>query len=166
MESVDLKPFIFNTTFIIAEPPSKILVYHEPKNWKVYKHPASMKKSNIYYIRMDRAREVSDYLVKSNISVIKYEPFEILGNKVKSSKIKQFITNGDVSSAKMLLGRAFSLDGKIIKGNKKGREIGYPTANLDLHDIQQIIPKVGVYSVNFLRYIHKQHTLLACIHLR
>ena len=70
MESVDLKPFIFNTTFIIAEPPSKILVYHEPKNWKVYKHPASMKISNIYYKRMDRAREVSEYLAKSKLKIL------------------------------------------------------------------------------------------------
>ena len=75
MESVDLKPFIFNTTFIIAEPPPKILVYHEPKNWKVYKHPASMKISNIYYKRMDRAREVSEYLAKSKLKILVVNPY-------------------------------------------------------------------------------------------
>ena len=50
----------------------------------------------------------------------------------------------------MCLGRDFSLYGTIIKGKSRGRILGFPTANLELLDEEQIIPKVGLYYVNFV----------------
>jgi riboflavin kinase/FMN adenylyltransferase len=65
--------------------------------------------------------------------------------KISSSQIKKFITNGEIENIKKCLGRNFSLTGKVIKGNQRGKTLGYPTANLELN-IDQCIPKDGIYS--------------------
>ena len=70
--------------------------------------------------------------------------------KVKSSIIKGFINSGDIKIVNKMLGRKFKLFGKIVKGNKVGNMLGFPTANLEVLNKQQIIPKVGVYYVNFV----------------
>ena len=90
------------------------------------------------------------YLKGRDIDVIKYKPCKRFGRVIKSSIIKQMILSGDINNANKYLGRYYELEGTIIEGNKQGKKIGYPTANIDLNDKQQIIPKVGVYSVNFI----------------
>ncbi len=65
--------------------------------------------------------------------------------KVSSSQIKKFIKNGEIENIKKSLGRNFSLTGKIIKGKQRGKTLGYPTANLELH-VDQCVPKDGIYS--------------------
>ena len=65
--------------------------------------------------------------------------------KISSSQIKKFIKNGEIENIKKSLGRNFSLTGKIIKGKQRGKTLGYPTANLELH-IDQCVPKDGIYS--------------------
>ena len=90
------------------------------------------------------------YLFDKNIDLYQNKPFSLNGSIIKSSLIKELIINGDIKSANNYLGRKFKLSGKITNGNKIGKKIGFPTANLKLEDKQQIIPKVGVYSVNLL----------------
>jgi riboflavin kinase/FMN adenylyltransferase len=64
---------------------------------------------------------------------------------VSSTRIRTAITNGDVESAKLLLTRPHRLDGIVVHGEARGREIGYPTANLG--NIEgQTIPADGVYA--------------------
>lgn len=64
---------------------------------------------------------------------------------VSSTRIRTSITNGDVESAKLLLTRPHRLDGIVVHGEARGREIGYPTANLG--NIEgQTIPADGVYA--------------------
>ena len=78
---------------------------------------------------------------------------------IKSSLIKELIRIGDIGKANIFLGRSFSLCGKIIKGMKIGESLGFPTANLKLSDPQQIIPKVGLYYVNFIDGLEKYKAL-------
>ena len=89
------------------------------------------------------------YLKDENIRVIKYSPYKKFNRIVKSSLIKKFILNGEIKNANKFLDRLYTVYGTIIEGKKVGREIGFPTANLKISDKQQILPKVGVYSVNF-----------------
>jgi len=91
------------------------------------------------------------------ISNKSYNIKSILGKKldkedyiIKSSIIKEHIQNGKINLANKLLGRKFKLFGIIIKGDSIGASIGFPTANLQVLNKQQIIPKVGVYYVNFM----------------
>ena len=64
---------------------------------------------------------------------------------VSSTRIRAAITSGDVESARLLLTRPHRLDGVVVHGEARGREIGYPTANLGNID-GQTIPAVGVYA--------------------
>jgi tRNA pseudouridine55 synthase len=62
---------------------------------------------------------------------------------VSASSIRQMIADGDVKCAKALLGKSYKLQGEVVHGHARGREIGFPTANLS--DIATIIPGEGVY---------------------
>jgi riboflavin kinase/FMN adenylyltransferase len=67
------------------------------------------------------------------------------GEVISSSRIRTLITEGNVEDARLLLGRPHRLDGVVVHGEKRGREIGYPTANLGNID-GQTIPADGVYA--------------------
>lgn len=68
---------------------------------------------------------------------------EIGGERISSTRLRTVIQSGDLDEAKNLLGRPFDVTGQVIRGQGRGREIGYPTANLDLdHDIY---PPRGIY---------------------
>jgi riboflavin kinase/FMN adenylyltransferase len=78
-----------------------------------------------------------------------FESFEIeqisdLNEKISSTRISEAITGGELETAARLLGRPYSLSGIVVGGRHKGREIGFPTANLD-YPQEYIIPKKGVY---------------------
>ncbi len=69
----------------------------------------------------------------------------LLGNTlISSSKIRNAIQTGDLQAAKSLLGRFYSIEGSVVTGAKRGRTIGFPTANLE--NIQTILPANGVYA--------------------
>ena len=67
------------------------------------------------------------------------------GEIISSSRIRNLVTNGEVEEARTLLSRPHRLDGVVVHGEKRGREIGYPTANLGNID-GQTIPCDGVYA--------------------
>jgi riboflavin kinase/FMN adenylyltransferase len=56
--------------------------------------------------------------------------------------------NGDVRLVASFLGRPYTLSGIVVHGQKRGRILGFPTANLRIHDTRKIIPKTGVYAVD------------------
>ncbi|MGY3717393.1 bifunctional riboflavin kinase/FAD synthetase [Sutcliffiella cohnii] len=66
--------------------------------------------------------------------------------KVSSSLIREHLKLGQVDKVKEILGRFYTLKGTVVDGDKRGRTIGFPTANIELTD-EYIIPKPGVYAV-------------------
>lgn len=66
---------------------------------------------------------------------------------VSSTKIRQALLAGDVGLANDYLGYPFSIFGKVIKGDKIGRTIGFPTANIFVEEIYKLIPGDGIYAV-------------------
>lgn len=80
-----------------------------------------------------------------NFGVEIIEPIKMGTTIISSTKIREFISNGDVKRAKNFLGREFSLQGKVITGKLRGRELGFPTANLAIE--KKIYPKEGIYAV-------------------
>lgn len=69
--------------------------------------------------------------------------------KISSTKIRKLLTTGEIEAANILLGRPLSLRGVVIPGDQRGRTIGYPTANLEVH-ADALLPKPGVYAVKVL----------------
>lgn len=68
------------------------------------------------------------------------------GEKVSSTYIRQLLKNGDVDQLPPLLGRFYTVKGTVIDGEKRGRTIGFPTANIALTD-DYFLPALGVYAV-------------------
>ena len=72
---------------------------------------------------------------------------------VSSSKIRKALEAGDLDAATHFLGRPYSISGRIIKGDKLGRVLGFPTANIDLDSHDKLIPIEGIYAV---RVVHEK----------
>ena len=65
---------------------------------------------------------------------------------VSSTRIRQAIETGQLDAAGQMLGREYALIGKVIQGDQRGRELGYPTANLNIDDL--CLPPNGVYAAH------------------
>ncbi|MDZ4715749.1 MAG: bifunctional riboflavin kinase/FAD synthetase [Cytophagales bacterium] len=66
---------------------------------------------------------------------------------VSSSAIRKALDAGDVSGANTLLGRSYSITGMVVKGDRLGRVMGYPTANIDIDSHYKLVPADGIYAV-------------------
>ena len=66
---------------------------------------------------------------------------------VSSTKIREALNKGDVTTAEHYLGTPYSLTGTVVHGLKLGRPLGYPTANIQVTEDYKLIPKDGVYAV-------------------
>ncbi len=66
------------------------------------------------------------------------------GNRISSSRIRDLLAEGRVNLTRRMLGRPYGVEGVIIRGNRRGHTIGFPTANLKPHN--RVIPKYGVYA--------------------
>jgi len=74
------------------------------------------------------------------------EPLKVGQTIVSSSKIRDLIQGGEVEEASKLLGRDYLIIGKVVEGAKRGKNLGFPTANLEISD--ELYPKTGVYAVD------------------
>lgn len=66
---------------------------------------------------------------------------------VSSTRIRKSLHEGDIRLATELLGYPYFLNGKVVHGDKMGRKLGFPTANISLNDYRKLIPAQGVYAV-------------------
>jgi riboflavin kinase/FMN adenylyltransferase len=76
------------------------------------------------------------------------QALELVGNDgetISSTAIRQALLDADLDKANAWLGRAYELVGEVVHGEKRGRQIGYPTANIDVWE-EQVIPANGVYA--------------------
>ena len=82
-----------------------------------------------------------------DFEVIEIDAKKIDSTAVSSTKIRNAIDQGNIERANTYLGQPFTLEGMVVHGDKRGRELSYPTANIDLHNQHKIVPKQGVYLV-------------------
>jgi riboflavin kinase / FMN adenylyltransferase len=66
---------------------------------------------------------------------------------ISSTNIREAVLHNDIEMANKLLGYTFFFEGEVVHGNKLGRQLGYPTANLKVHDLEKVIPGDGIYAV-------------------
>ena len=74
--------------------------------------------------------------------------------RISSSRIRQALTDGELTQANQLLGRPYTLSGKVVQGKQLGRTIGFPTANLELPG-DKFIPRQGVYGVKIIGQLNQ-----------
>ena len=105
-----------------------------------------------YDHRFGRNREATVQTLKGfgldyNFKVDEIPAQDIESISVSSTKVRNAIRSGDFKLVNKFLGRPFNLSGKIIKGDKLGRKIGYPTANLKILEKYKLKPQNGVYLI-------------------
>jgi riboflavin kinase/FMN adenylyltransferase len=72
------------------------------------------------------------------------EPLHLDGVTISSSRIREALAAGDIEAANLLLGRSFSVTGLVVEGHRRGRTIGFPTANISVEALH-VLPADGVY---------------------
>jgi riboflavin kinase/FMN adenylyltransferase len=88
---------------------------------------------------LNAVARVLDYDVEQVLSVV------VNGLRVSSTAIRDALGSGDMRTASKLLGRPYRMSGKIVKGDRVGRTLGYPTANVDLRRRQSAV--MGIFAV-------------------
>ena len=86
-----------------------------------------------------------DNLKESTVDVCVMKKIEYKGERVSSTIVRDLLAAGDLKHAATMLGRAYSTSGKVVHGDKRGREIGFPTANI--HMFHNRPPLKGVFAV-------------------
>ena len=81
------------------------------------------------------------------LSPLSFRPGEARG-EISSTQIRTALERGDIASAAEMLGYAYSLKGAVVAGNRLGRTIGFPTANMKLYEPLKLVPGRGVYAVD------------------
>lgn len=105
-----------------------------------------------YDHRFGRDRQGDYHLLEKKSSeynyVLKEIPKHILANiAISSTNIREAILHNDTATANQLLGYDFFFTGLVVHGDKLGRKLGYPTANLKMMDEEKLIPGNGIYAV-------------------
>lgn len=105
-----------------------------------------------YDHRFGRNREGSFEYLRENSAKFGFEVEEISRQDIdhitiSSTNIRRALEEGQPEKAETLLGRPYALNGEVIHGDKIGRKLGFPTANLQLEDSVKLIPADGVYVV-------------------
>ena len=97
------------------------------------------------YKRQGNIQILKKYEKQYDFKSIITKPFKKNKKVISSTLIRKKITLGKITEANELLNREWRIEGKVIKGQKRGRKIGFPTCNLKLYDY--VIPLLGVYAV-------------------
>jgi len=95
-------------------------------------------------------------LLKDKAAEFNYEVKEIPGFMLKditisSTRIREALLHGDLETSSFFLGYDYFFSGTVVEGNKLGRTLGYPTANLRIEDENKLVPGNGVYAVEVLQ---------------
>ena len=95
--------------------------------------------------RKGKIETLKKYEKQYNFKNLIIKPLKIKKRIISSTLIRKKIKKGKIEEVNRLLNRNWSVEGKVIKGQKRGRKIGFPTCNLKLNDY--VIPRLGVYAV-------------------
>ena len=100
------------------------------------------------YKRIGNVKLLQSYGHVKGIKVTTVNLVEISGKKISSTSIRKLLISGKILEANNLLRKPFSIQGEIIHGEKLGRELGYPTANIEIY---KSYPINGIFLVEVLR---------------
>lgn len=98
---------------------------------------------------------------KYNFSVTLIPEFSVDEETVSSTKIRNALLEGNVVKANKMLGRLYSFKGKIVRGDGRGRQLGFPTANISVSDEDKLIPAKGIYAAECTVQNQKHYGLLS-----
>ncbi len=83
--------------------------------------------------------------IDHGFDLVDFPPVEVAGERVSSTLVREALASGNLMRAEALLGRPYSISGKVVHGAKRGRQLGYPTANVHMRHERPAL--TGVYAV-------------------
>ena len=96
------------------------------------------------------------YAAQYNYEIVEIEKKQVDEISVSSTKIRMALEDRDVKTANKLLGHFYTFTGIVVKGQQIGRQIGFPTANIDISEHLKLVPPHGIYAV-FIWVDGKRH---------
>ena len=116
-----------------------------------------------FYFGRDRSGDIAtlqEFCKQADVELRIIHSIQYDGETVSSTRIRKAIANGEMQQAVKLLGHPYEISGQVVSGEKRGRQLGFPTANLS--EIKTLIPAEGVYAgvVNL-----NDHCFAAAIHI-
>ncbi|MFO7871355.1 MAG: bifunctional riboflavin kinase/FAD synthetase [Kiritimatiellia bacterium] len=143
-EAASLSPAAFAARLLDCAPPLKRIF--AGRNWKFGRNSAG----TVYLLK--RAAEKVDVQVTAVVPVRRRKKF------ISSSRIRCHVGGGNLKEAEIMLGRPYGLMGKVVRGDSRGFDLGFPTANLDTKG--ELLPPDGVYAVSALAGRRAAHGVL------
>jgi riboflavin kinase/FMN adenylyltransferase len=119
-----------------------------------YDHHFGKGRDGNFYILQELGR-------KFNFAVTLIPEFSVDGETVSSTKIRNSLLAGDVVKAGKMLGRPYSFTGKIVRGDGRGKKLGFPTANISVDNQDKLIPANGIYAAKCIVDNEKHFGLLS-----
>lgn len=98
---------------------------------------------------------------KFNFAVTLIPEFSIDSETISSTRIRNSLLAGDVVRAGKMLGRSYSFTGKIVRGDGRGKQLGFPTANISVDNPDKLIPANGIYAAECIVNNEKHFGLLS-----
>ncbi|HEY3299230.1 MAG TPA: bifunctional riboflavin kinase/FAD synthetase [Methylophilaceae bacterium] len=83
--------------------------------------------------------------IDAGFDLVDFAPVQVSGERISSTAVRNALAAGDLIQGQALLGRAYSISGKVVHGAKRGRQLGYPTANVHMRHERPAL--TGVYAV-------------------
>ncbi|TAJ14639.1 bifunctional riboflavin kinase/FAD synthetase [Marinilabiliaceae bacterium JC017] len=83
---------------------------------------------------------------KFNFEISRVDPVEVEGLHTSSSTVRQYLSQGNIRVANTILGYHYQLSGRVIGGQRLGRKLGFPTANIQVGEPSKLVPPDGVYA--------------------
>jgi riboflavin kinase / FMN adenylyltransferase len=111
-------------------------------------HPLALVVGKDFALGRGRSGDVKRLAAIGEVEGFEVEPVPLLdleGERVSSTRIRELLSAGKVAEAARLLGRRYSLEGTVVTGHGMGRALGFPTANLRLHE-EKLLPSDGIYA--------------------
>ena len=139
--------FIINKKFDLSFSKTKSLDFIEKIIFKKL-NPKFIFVSNNFRFGNKREGDVAQlikYEKKYGYKIVKPEPLKYKNKIASSTLVRSFLEKGHIDKANKLLNRNWTIVGKVEKGRRVGKKIGFPTCNIDIKDY--ILAKPGVYAV-------------------
>ena len=98
----------------------------------------------------NRSEKFDDYVrygEEMGMEVVGCDAFVMNQIHISSSAIRRYLSQGNIEQAEQCLGYPYTLSGQVVRGEQKGRKMGFPTANLDIEGQRKLIPQQGAYAV-------------------
>ncbi|MBQ0123704.1 MAG: riboflavin biosynthesis protein RibF [Bacteroidales bacterium] len=92
-------------------------------------------------------QEMMKVVSECGVMPVRIEELSIEAGTISSTAIRRKVSEGQIEAAEEMLGYRYSLSGVVVAGNKLGRTIGFPTANMQLYEPLKLVPGGGVYAV-------------------